>query len=322
MTTSYVLVVGGYVQDHVWQVDAFPQPGETCRALGFSTGPGGKGFNQAVACVRQGVATHFIGAIGNDLLASNAETFAENEKLCAVWLKHPQQPTAAASIMVNKHGENSIAVSLGANNFLSSDFLTSQVHAFEKAGLVLCQLENNLDAVYTALSFAQRYGTLSILNPAPVHPDISLELLQMAKILTPNETEFALLCQRFTGANISADHIASTDDAALHDLCRQLTRHTVVITLGRAGCFISHGDDLRGDTSQHYRLPAESVKAIDTTGAGDAFNGGLAAATQLYPGQAFVDQAAYAGRVAALSTEHLGAALAMPSKTQVLARFS
>jgi ribokinase len=320
--TAHILVVGGYVQDHVWQVDSFPQPGETCRALGFSTGPGGKGFNQAVASVRQEVSTAFIGAIGSDLLASSAETFAENEKLDAVWLKHPQQPTAAASIMVNKHGENCIAVSLGANNFLSIDFLETHAYVFEKANVVLCQLENNLDAVYAAFSMAQRYGALCILNPAPVHPDITLELLQMATILTPNETEFAVLCERFGNTKITAEEITATDNATLHALCRQLTTHTVVITLGRAGCFISHGADMRGDVSHHYRIAAESVHAIDTTGAGDAFNGGLAAATQLYPEQAFIDQAKYAGRVAALSTEHSGAAPAMPTKAQVLTRFS
>jgi ribokinase len=187
---------------------------------------------------------------------------------------------------------------------------------------VLCQLENNLDAVYTALSLAQRYGTVSILNPAPVHPDISLELLQMATILTPNETEFALLCQRFADTSIAAENIAGTDDAILHGLCRQLTTKTVVITLGRAGCFISHGADMHGDMENHYRILAESVAAIDTTGAGDAFNGGLAAATELYPEQAFMEHAKYAGRVAALSTEHLGAALAMPTMAEVLARFS
>jgi ribokinase len=320
--TTHVLVVGSYVQDHTWQVDTFPQPGETCRALGFSTGPGGKGFNQAVACIRQEVNTVFIGAVGNDLLASNAEAFAENEKLHAVWLKHPEQPTAAASIMVNKHGENSIAVSLGANSFLPSDFLSSHAYLFEKASVVLCQLENNLDAIRTAFSMAERYGALRILNPAPVHTDLTLELLQMATIVTPNETEFALLCQKFGSAKIAAEDIVTTDNATLHALCRQLTIHTVVITLGRAGCFISHGTNIRGDTENYYRLPAAPVKAIDTTGAGDAFNGGLAAATQLYPEQAFIDQAKYAGRVAALSTEQLGAAPAMPTKTQVLARYS
>jgi ribokinase len=317
-----VVVVGSYVQDHAWRVEKFPVAGETCRALGFSTAPGGKGFNQAIACIRQGVETIFIGAIGDDNLASSAELFAANEKLHAIWLKHPQQPTASASIVVNALGENMIVVNLGANNYLSTDFLDSKNTSFENAGIVLCQLENNLDAITHAFTMAKKHAALCVLNPAPIHPDVELNLLKLADILTPNETEFALLCQRFTDSTILAEDVAQQDDQHLHQLCRKLGENTVVITLGRHGCFISHGANCRGDAASHYRIAAESVNAIDTTGAGDAFNGGLVAALQLFPEQAFSEQARYANRVAAISTEAIGAAPAMPNKAQVLARFS
>ncbi|MGH8105839.1 MAG: PfkB family carbohydrate kinase, partial [Arenimonas sp.] len=101
-----VLIVGSYVQDHAWQVDNFPVPGETRRALGFSSGPGGKGFNQAIACIRQGVDTVFIGAIGQDALGECARNFASNEGLQSFWQIRNDMPTAASSIVVNAAGEN------------------------------------------------------------------------------------------------------------------------------------------------------------------------------------------------------------------------
>lgn len=317
-----VLVVGSYVQDHAWQVDSFPIPGETRRAHAFSTGPGGKGFNQAVACVRQGVDTAFIGAIGHDTLGETAKLFAQQEGMQAHWQIREDQPTAASSIVVNAQGENMIAVSLAANEFLDTSFLQTQSPLFEKSSIVLCQLENNLDAVRDAFRLGMKYGATCVLNPAPVHPDLNREILDYADIITPNETEFALLCQRFADLALTADQVAQTDDAQLHRYCRAISSNTLLITLGRFGCFVSHGKNMRGDNESFYRIGAERVDAIDTTGAGDAFSGGLVAALSLFPEQAFSDAVRYASRVAALSTETMGTAPAMPTRAMVSARFS
>lgn len=317
-----VLIVGSYVQDHAWLVDNFPAPGETRRALGFSSGPGGKGFNQAIACARQGVNTAFIGAIGQDTLGECAKKFASDEGLKACWHIQKNMPTAASSIVVNSQGENMIAVSLAANEFLDVDFLHTQSAQFENANIVLCQLENNLDAIDFTFRLAKKNNALCILNPAPVHPELSRELLDAADVLTPNETEFALLCQRFANIAFTADQVAQADDAILHRFCRALSSNTIVITLGRFGCFVSHGKNMRGDTQSFYRIAPETVNAIDTTGAGDAFSGGLVAALSLFPENAFSHAIQYAGRVAALSTETIGTAPAMPSRAQVSARFS
>lgn len=319
---SRVLIVGSYVQDHAWLVDDFPVPGETRRASGFSSGPGGKGFNQAVACARQGVDTVFIGAIGRDALGECARNFAEEEGLEAYWHCRDDMPTAASSIVVNAQGENMIAVNLAANECLDIDFLQSHASQFESAAIVLCQLENNLEAIDSAFRFAGKNGALRVLNPAPVHKELSRELLDSADVLTPNETEFALLCQRFANLAFTADQVASTDDAMLHRFCRALSSNTIVITLGRFGCFVSHGKNMRGDTQSFYRIAPEKVNAIDTTGAGDAFSGGLVAALSLFPEHAFSHAIQYAGRVAALSTETVGTAPAMPSRAQLSARFS
>jgi len=119
---SRVLIVGSYVQDHAWLVDNFPVPGETRRALGFSSGPGGKGFNQAIACARQGVDTVFIGAIGRDALGECAKTFAADEGLKAFWQCRDDMPTAASSIVVNAEGENMIPANRDAKGFLAVDW--------------------------------------------------------------------------------------------------------------------------------------------------------------------------------------------------------
>lgn len=316
---SRVIVVGSYVQDHAWQVDRFPQPGETRRATGFNVCPGGKGFNQAVACRRQGVSTSFVGALGDDALGATARQFAQAEQLDTHWQICRQAPTASCSIVVNARGENLIAVHLAANEWLDPAFVLGQ--DFSGARVVLCQLENNLDAIAVALAAGRAAGALCVLNPAPVHPGMDRALLDAVDILTPNETEFAMLCAQFTGVAPAASAVASLPLVQLHHLCRQLCTGTVLITLGAQGCFVSHGSDRRGDSESHYRLAPETVAAVDTTGAGDAFSGGLAAALCLFEQQPFKMAVSHASRVAALSTETLGTAPAMPTRSQVQARF-
>lgn len=319
---STVIIVGSYVQDHVWQADKFPQPGETRRALGFSTGPGGKGFNQAIACVRQQGKALFIGALGNDALAESARSFASSEKLACEWLVLDQVPTAAAGIIVNAEGANQIMVNLAANEHLSTAFLRGHSGRFADARVLLVQLENNLDAVRTALELAAEHGLLRVLNPAPMHGDVDAQLLALCDVITPNETEFSQLLAGICGHSISADEVAGTADGELHRLCRKLGVATIVITLGASGCFVSHaGDTLRGDRSDCYRVGAEKVHAVDTTGAGDSFSGALVAMLSRLPGQPFVNAIRHANRVAAMSTEKPGAALAIPYFEEVVARF-
>src|SRR4051812_23608032 len=204
MSDARVVVVGSFVQDHAWLTDRFPETGETRRALGFNTGPGGKGFNQAVACLRQGVPTLFIGAIGDDHLGTIAQRFAEAENLPCCWQVRDDVPTAASSIIVDRTGSNLLVVNLAANEHLDPAFVQAQDAAFARAKLVLVQLENNLDAVRAALALATRHGLLRILNPAPVHPDLDPSLLASCDLITPNETEFALLLERIAGERVAA----------------------------------------------------------------------------------------------------------------------
>lgn len=317
-----VIIVGSYVQDHVWLTDEFPKPGETRRALGFSTGPGGKGFNQAIACVRQGGHALFLGAIGADDLGRIARTYAAQEGLTCEWLEVSDVPTAAAGILVDANGANQIMVNLAANEQLSTHFLQSRTRLFAGARVLLVQLENNLDAVEKALELGRQCGLMCVLNPAPMHAGIDARLLAHCDLITPNETEFAQLVERISGHKIGADQIATMADADLHHLCRTLGVASVVITLGGEGCFVSHAaGNLHGDRSDSYRVAAESVNAIDTTGAGDSFSGALVAMLSRPSSQAFITAVRHANRVAAMSTEKPGAALAIPRYEEVVARF-
>ncbi len=316
-----VVIVGSYVHDHVWLTERFPETGETLGATGFAMGPGGKGFNQAVACRRQGAAVAFVGAVGNDVLGRSARDFAAAEGFDSRWLVHDGFPTAAASIAVDPTGANRILVNFAANLHLDPGFVEAQAALFTNARVVLTQLENNLDAVRSALDLGARHGLLRMLNPAPVHRDIDAALLARCDLITPNELEFAQLLERVAGDAVRAGEVATLEDAVLHALCRKLEVPTVVVTLGAAGCFVSHGADHRGDDNAHYRIAAERVRAIDTVGAGDAFNGSLAAALARDATKPFRNAVVQANRVAAMSTEKVGASIAMPTAAEVAARF-
>lgn len=316
-----VIIVGSYVQDQAWFVERFPRPGETMRAHRYNTGPGGKGFNQAVACARQGVPTAFVGALGRDTFAGFAQQFAAAENMPCRWQILDDQPTSTSSITVNAKAENQIAMIFGANEHLDPDFVRAQDDLFAGAEILLLQLENNLDALAAALEAAGRHGLARILNPAPVHADLTPAMLRSATIITPNETEFSLLLERFANEDVEPAALAQRDDAGLHALARKLGVETVVLTLGSRGCFVSHGANRRGDVAERYRLPPEKVNAIDTTGAGDAFSGSLTAGLVRFAGRPFRDAVVHANRAAAMSTETVGTAPAMPTYAAVIKRF-
>lgn len=324
MSEAYdLVVVGSYVQDHAWLTDRFPVTGETRRANGFSTGPGGKGFNQAIAAHRQGARTVFVGAIGDDHLGRVAQAFAREQGLPCRWQVAAGAATAASSIVVDDSGCNQIVVALGANEHLDPASLADPSLALDRASLLVLQLENNLDAIAAAVAAAAAAGVPVLLNPAPVHPALDADLLRQVALLTPNESEFALLVERFAGTRIEAEKVAGLSDDALHVYARKLGVATVVITLGARGCFVSHaaGSRFAGGDHDRYRVAGEAVEAIDSTGAGDAFNGALAAAL-LRLGQApFRSAVEHANRSAALATERVGTAVAMATVAEVRDRF-
>lgn len=316
-----VVVVGSYNHDHVWRTPQFPVPGET-RLGSFASGPGGKGFNQAVAAARQGARTAFVVALGDDAIGDLALALAAHEGIDAPAERHAGIASGTAAILVDAGGQNLIVVGPGANLALSVAHVDAQAGLIGTARVLLTQHEVAPEATRHALELARASGTLTLHNPAPPLPDECGALFDRIDILTPNESEFVHLlhcCAQFT---IEANALAAMPDAELHALCRRLQVPTVVITLGSHGVFVSHeDDDLRGDTSHCYRVPAELVRVVDTTGAGDAFSGALAAALGADAVAPFRAAVARANRVAALSVERAGAAVAMPSRDEVDARF-
>ncbi|MGO1071856.1 ribokinase [Lysobacter sp. CA199] len=316
-----VVVVGSFNVDHVWSLAALPRPGETL-AGSYHAGPGGKGFNQATAAARAGASTRFVCALGEDAGGQLARALAAGDGIDLRDLRSAE-PTGTAGIYVDADGRNTIVIGPGANAELSPEFVAGQGDSFDQARVVLTQLETPVESAAAAFARARSGGALTLLNPAPADAVASDELWSLSDAITPNETEFCAQLRRRAGVELDPDSLASLADAELHAHCRRLLPHgSVVITLGQSGCFVSHADGaLRGDAQACYRVAAAAVRAIDTTGAGDAFNGALAASLARASDTAFAEHVGYANRYAGLSTERAGAAVAMPRDAELKARF-
>lgn len=309
---SRVVVVGSFNVDHVWTTAQLPRPGET-RIGEYRTGPGGKGFNQATAAARAGAATCFICALGDDAGGQLVHGLAGDD---GIELRADQvdAPTGAAGIYVDHAGNNSIVFGAGANAALTAGFIQRNTDALSGATVVLAQLESPVEAIAAAFGLARESGALTVLNPAPADADLPASLLALGDVITPNESEFCAQLIRHAGETCERDQVATLDDATLHGHCRRLLPHgTVVVTLGAQGSFVSHAPSARhGDDRACYRVAASPAHPVDTTGAGDAFNGALVASIAREPRQPFARHVAFASRYAARSTERAGAAAAMP----------
>jgi ribokinase len=316
-----IAVVGSYNQDFVWRTDHFPVPGET-RLGRFSTGPGGKGFNQAVAAARQGANVVFIGALGRDAIGQGAARLAQDEGIDARWQWCDDHPSGNAAIVLDAAGQNLIVVGSGANLALSSTHVEAQREALAAVAVMLTQHEVAPAATRRALELARAAGRVTVHNPAPPLAGEDGGLLPLVDVLTPNETEFAHLLAHCAGVTVTANELGDMTNDALHALARRLGVPTVVITLGASGAFVSHADPLRWrDARACYRVPAAAVQPRDTTGAGDAFSGSLAAALAQLGDAPFASAIGHAIRTAGLATESPGAASAMPTREAVRERF-
>ena len=313
--SSNVVVVGSFNVDHVWRCETLPAPGATIAGR-YSTGPGGKGFNQAVAARRAGADTTFLCALGADAGGAMARDLAAQDHFTLI-AEASAEPTGTGGIYVDARGRNTIVIGPGANAALSTAFMQQQQVLLAGAKVVLAQLESPVETIEAVLAAAREAGVTTVLNAAPADAPSSIALLKLADVITPNETEFAALLNRHVGERIDPDDVAALDGASLHALCRKLVGNgTVVVTLGAVGVFVSHDEDaLRGDTQPYYRVGAEQVQAIDTTGAGDAFNGALVASLAQAGEVPFARHVRFANQFAGRSTEKEGAAVAMPHFT-------
>lgn len=291
-----VIVVGSINTDFVVLADRLPCPGETVLGGRLEVHPGGKGANQAVAAARAGAAVTFVGAVGTDAYGDQALDALRAEGVDVTHVGRVCEPTGAALIAVGARGENQIVVAPGANATLTADAATAGAALGGEGAVLLTSLEVPMPAVVAAVAAAHATGMRSIVNPAPAHP-LPAELLALAPILTPNEHELVV--------GIGNDDAA----AALAELTARVTS-PVIVTQGPAGALLAEGR--RRDRYDGHRVP----HVVDTTGAGDTFNGVLAA--WLSDG-ASLDEAIRAANVAgALSVGASGARAGMPARSAIV----
>ncbi len=293
-----IIVVGSLNADLVVRSPRFPAPGETILGEDLATIAGGKGANQAVAAARLGAGVAMIGCVGADTFgATLIENLRQNHVDARHVLRDGSAATGTAIIVVDSNGENSIILSPGANARVSENDI--EPATFADAKLLLLQLEIPMEAVLHAARLAQGKRVRVILNPAPAR-EIPDELLKMADYILPNETELGLL----TG-------MKTTDKSSLEAAGRVLLARgagNVIVTLGAKGALIM------GKHSKHY-VPAYKVKPVDTTGAGDAFIGGMAFA--LLRRKSLKDAVKYGCACGALAATKFGAQPSLPTAQEV-----
>ena len=297
-----VCILGSFNVDIVAKVHRFPRDGETLIARETTLGPGGKGANQALASHRAGAQIHFACKVGCDQFNLFARNHIESVGMGSFTLYETDNAaTGCAVIYVNDEGENMIAISPGANLELTDGDIAQLSHFIAESDVFVVQMENNISATQLALKCAKELQVTTILNPAPWSPGVA-SLLPFADIVTPNETEATAM------SGVQVHDIPTAMQAATH--IYNAGQCAVIITMGKQGALIFDG--------QHYsHIPAFSAVAVDTTGAGDAFNGALAAS--LAKGESLVRSAWYASAFASLAVEQEGAAN-MPDDSLVAAR--
>ncbi|NDL64444.1 ribokinase [Acerihabitans arboris] len=300
-----VCILGSFNVDIVARVERFPKGGETLLATGSTLGPGGKGANQAMAASRAGANVHFVSKVGKDQFSQFAYDHLSASDIHSFTLyQSDTEPTGNAIIYVSQQdGENMIAIHPGANKFITDDEVAAMSDDLADAGVLLVQMENNLPATLKVMKLAKELGVTVILNPAPYSPEV-FECLEYVDVITPNETEASLL------SGIEVIDMASAKRAA--QKITDLGARKVIITMGARGALLQDGNHF-------HHIPVFPALSVDTTGAGDAFNGAFAAATAM--GQSMVQAANYASAFASLAVELEGAAN-MPTAEQVHTRMA
>lgn len=301
--TQGVLVVGSINHDSLYFLDHLPQAHETRPAHTFITAPGGKGANQAVACALSTEReVQLLGCVGQDMHAGVCTAYLkENGVDLSDLVVLDDKPTGTACVMVEDSGDNLIVISAGANGAVSPQIISDARPMFERCDTVLLQLEIPLESVRQCLADARALGKKSILNPAPYVSGVE-QFVSMADIVTPNQAEASAL----TGLPV-VDEI-SARKAATAILAMGVER--VVITLGGEGSLVASQTDIRHISA----YPVSNL--VDTTGAGDVYNGSLAAA--LTDGANLVEAADFASAAASISVQKASASYCAPRKSKTI----
>jgi len=264
LSAPRITVVGSYATGLTMKVKRLPASGETLLGSGYRADYGGKGSNQAVGCARLGAQVGFVASIGKDSFGDMALALYREESVDASGVKQVEGAATGVGFIIVEEtsGHNCIVLDAGANELLTAGDVMGRAGRFDASAIVLTQLEIPVVAAEAAMRAGRDAGATTILNPAPVRP-LSDAVLQLVDVLTPNETEAKVLTGQSPGADVSDERLA----------CELIARgvKSVVMTLGEKGALVVTAE---GTT----RVAAETMEAVDTTGAGDAFNAGLAVA--------------------------------------------
>jgi len=296
-----ITVFGSFVVDLASRADHLPTPAETVIGTSFALGPGGKGSNQGVAAHRAGADVTMITKVGDDVFGKVALDFYKGEGMNTDYVFVDSEiETGTALIMVDEvSGQNQILVVPGACMAITDEDVEKVRPVIAASDIVLLQLEVNLDANWKVVDIARENGVKVVLNTAPAQP-VSDEVLAKVDIVTPNEVEASVL----TGVEV----VTMDDAKRAADVFAQKGVGEVIITMGEQGAYVRSG-------SKDKIIPRHNVKAVDTTGAGDAFNGGLI--TALAEGKDLFEAAEFANVVGALSVTKVGTAPAMPTREEI-----
>lgn len=295
-----IVVVGSSNTDLVIKTDRIPEPGETVLGGCFMMAAGGKGANQAVASQRLGGDVTFVACVGDDLFGKNSIEGYRKEGMNTDFISvKAGVPSGVASIFVDAHAENVIVVAPGANSELGKAEIDAAKAEIDAADFVLMQLETPMESVEYAADRAFEAGTRIVLNPAPAAP-LPDSLLSKLWLITPNRTEAQLI----TGLPVTTVEEAAAAAEALHEKGVS----NVIITLGSKGAYVLSAD-FRGI------IPANPVKALDTTAAGDTFNGALCVA--LSEGRSLQDACRFAAKASAIAVTRMGAQPSIPCRREL-----
>lgn len=296
-----IVILGVFVADTAYRADRAPRMGETIMGNSFALGPGGKGSNQAVAAARSGGEVHFVTRLGRDAFADMALKTWKGAGVIPAVTQHDDSYTGAAYIFIEEaSGNNAIIVCPGVARSISPEDIEARRDLIEGAAVFVTQLEQPMDAAFRALQIARGAGVRTILNPAPAAA-IAPEMLALCDFVTPNESE----AEGITGIPVAS--VADAEKAA--DALLAAGVGAAIITLGENGAFYK-------DATRAVHVPAFSAgPVVETTGAGDAFNGGFA--TALAEGADPIDAIRFGCATAGISVTRPGTAPSMPSRAEI-----
>lgn len=300
MSKPIVTVVGSFAVGMTLRTSRMPVFGETLIGSDFDMGPGGKGSNQAVATARLGAESYFVGIIGDDKLGEIATDLYANEGVNTRYLKKTDEmATGVGFIILDPKGHNGIILDMSANHLMDEAYVNGAEEQIARSAIVMSVLEIPVPAAAHAMRLGRKHKIRTLLNPAPAAP-LSDEVFRNVDFITPNETELRVL-----------QELPPDDSTPTEELARRLQGRgagTIIVTLGEQGSLVLTD----GET---FHVPSVAVEVVDTTGAGDAFNSGLAMA--LAEGKDLVSAVKYATCAGALACTKLGVIPALASRPAV-----